>query len=106
MQEESEKVFLKKLYCFEDTFLKMHARCPTKIRFSQSNIWSPLQRIILWQRFLHNLQILVYLFPHQFRNLSDREFIRIAEVDRACVVAFHQADQALNQIAHIKKERV
>ena len=50
---------------------------------------------------LNQFELGVHLGAHQFRQLANREFAGITDVDRAAVIAVHQADHAFDQIIHV-----
>jgi len=74
---------------------------PAQLRHGEVNEGLPLGGVVGRQGLAHQRQFGVDAGAHQLGQLADRELPRIAEVDRAVVVAIHQPDQAPRQIIHI-----
>src|SRR5262249_4286410 len=88
----------------QKTLAQGHLRLPAAELFIRNrNIWLALLGVVLRQREVLELRFRSSQLENGFSKLADGEFSWISKVDGAEKLwgAFHQSDDALNQVVHV-----
>src|SRR5262249_16804091 len=89
--------------CANQAVSKLRSRSPRKYFLSLRYIWPPLTRIIRWAGFMDNARACAGELHDQRCKLLDREFFRIADIDRSGDIfrRGHQAHEAIDQVIDV-----
>src|SRR3989344_4230558 len=89
--------------CLNEALIESGLGFPTEPVPRQRNVRLPLQRVVARERFLHDLRLRADERDYFLRQIEDREFARITQVNGPCEVigATHEADEALDHVVHI-----
>ena len=83
--------------------LQLDVRVPAHLLAGQGDVRLALHRVVGGQRFEDQFGFRAGHLHHLLRQFPDREFHRVAEVDRAeeVVIGIHQANEGLDQVVDI-----